>query len=999
MTFFNRESEWKFYMEEIFSLNNNLLINNDVSLNGNLNINGTINVNNFEIDRISNYLFNKPEAPTDSSYNFQFITSNDGTHPTITLLWSNPPTKRVAFPFGTTPGYKPVTDNITNDFNPNKNITHLPYSKELKIEFREKNTPESWSNLTLNSNGTGNTQYIIPNTVITANLNSSNIDPTLVANTVSNTYTEFKSGMGLTIGNKYQFRIYLTNEITEEDSSYNYLYIPSKTEYIAFGGFGIVTAPTEILFPVNDFNNLQIKGINGNVYVETGMHTTFPIPDNYELRVRYGFDIDISANVNSKQLLSERGSSKSGFFITENLRGNTFTLDISSSKSLTLIDGNTINWYPEFDYHISNFFMEANLDISGNIAQTTIGNTTTTIMPTRQDIEAGTIFFDRLLQQDYTSKFSSNNFGMTKSDIYRYGNPTSIENIYILENSDTSFNLTFNPDIIVINNSNDYIGIDSSGVLLCNFTSNITNYDDTVRYTDITNNSKGFLQIDNIYSTANIIVTGAIEDSSIYSITKGYYTDITLTQLGINNINLSRFPDICNNNYQKYRVNVNQNVNYDSIFENKGTIYFDFGVAEKSSNKISFTFNLNNFLNLKLNNNFYGIPRPNTSYSSNKPLIGFNYTFSDINSFWRSNLNIIENINVKLLNNSITFTDTNNSKNWTTEIYNPGTLQFNRNIENTTWNIIINSTNNNYFSRYNGTNPQFNITFIVNNNIGFSNTLPHNENFNWDNSNDVLWWDYTWGINNIIPSNVFSKPSSLTIQLCESINPFTSGNTIPNIFNHDNKITYKTAMWSKDGWCGANITVTDDYNPYIDYRQYNLITDISYDYSIFDISGINQTINYGLNVYSGYSSSQAISFTNLKWVIFKLYNSTQNTNKLHFETNLTWLTEYIVFYLEEDYNSNSGSYSIFDNNSTITSSKTYWLDVQNTSVNSSAIMNFITGQSKTPIGSNNGCNAGDSGDNIKIINRFRGGNSLINQYIAFGIKPGKKLKTISFSYI
>ena len=39
MTFFNRQREWYFYMEEIFSLNSNLLINNDVSLNGNLNVN------------------------------------------------------------------------------------------------------------------------------------------------------------------------------------------------------------------------------------------------------------------------------------------------------------------------------------------------------------------------------------------------------------------------------------------------------------------------------------------------------------------------------------------------------------------------------------------------------------------------------------------------------------------------------------------------------------------------------------------------------------------------------------------------------------------------------------------------------------------------------------------------------------------------------------------------------------------------------------------------
>ena len=1013
----------KLTVSDAVTINGNIIVNGNIIIGNNFGIKfndgttitsgnitstsgggGTSNVTPQEIDdRISKYLFNRPEAPTDYSHNFQIITSNDGTHPTITLKWNNPITKRVALPFGTSPGYdvpsnnNPLPVNRSN-FNSNKNITYLPYSKELKIQFHEENTQHGWSNLTLNSDGIGNTQHIIPNTVITANINSSGNTPTLIANTVSNTYTEFKSGKGLTIGNKYQFRIYLTNEITEEDGSYNYLYIPSESEYIAFGGFANVTAPTEILFPENDFYNLQIKGINGNTYVETGMHTTFPIPQNYDLRVRYGFDIDITANVNSKQMPNERANTNSGKFITDYLTTSNFIKIITSSSSLQLTNSDNINWYPEFDYNVSNFFMEANLDIVGNIAQTIIGNTITSVMPTRENVGAATFFLNNLSTNDYTSDFSTNNFGMTKSNIYSYDNNTSIDNIYILD-STQSFDLSFNPNIKLINNSDDFIGIDSSGVDLCNFTSNIVNYDITERFNDETNDSKGFLQITNIISTANIIVSGAIEDSSIDNITKGYYTDIELSQIGVNNINLSRFPDICNNNYEKYRVNVNQNVNFSNDFENKGTIYFDFGVAEKSSNQISFTFNLNNFLNLILDNNFYGIPRPNTSYSSDKPIIGFNYTFSDVNSFWRSNLNIIENININLLNNSITFTDTNNSKNWTTEIYNPGALQFNGNIENTTWNIITNSTNNNYFSRHNETNPQFNITFNVNNNIGFSNTLSYNEDFNWNNSNDVLWWDYTWGINNIIPSNLFSKPSSLTIQLCESINPFTSGNTIPNLFNHDNKITYETAMWSKDGWCGANITLTDDYNPYIDYRQYNFIADISYDYSIFDNSGTQQTVNYGLNIYSGDSSSRAISFTNLKWVIFKLQNSTQNTNKLQFNTNLSWLTDYIVFYLEQDYNSNIGSYSIFDIDSTITSSKTYWLDVQNTSVNSSAIMNFITGQSQSPIGSNNGCNVVGPGESNQLINRFRGGDSLINQYIAFGIKPGKKLKNIIFSYV
>jgi len=589
---------------------------------------------------------------------------------------------------------------------------------------------------------------------------------------------------------------------------------------------------------------------------------------------------------------------------------------------------------------------------------------------------------------------------MTKSNIYSYGNDTSINNIYILD-STQSFDLSFNPNITLINNSDDYIGLDSSGVDLCKFTSNIVNYDITERFNDETNYSKGFLQITNINSSANIIVSGNIEDRSIYNITKGYYTDINLTQLGVNNITLNRFPDICNNNYQKYTVNVNQYVRFSNGFQNKGNIYFDFGVAEKSDNQISFSFSLSSFSNLILNNYFYGIPRPNTDYVSDKPIIDFSYTFTGVNNFWRSNLNIIEDISVTLLGNIIEFTDTNNnSKIWTTEIYNPGRLQFNRSIENTTWDIITGNSNNKNFSRQYEPNNQFNISFIVNNNIGFSNRTQFGRVFNWGNSNNVLWWDYTWRINNEIPPSVFiNKPDPLTIQLCESINPFTSGNTIPNIFNHDNKITYETAMWSKDGWCGANMIFQDDYNPYIDYRQYNLITDVSYDYSNFDNSGTQQTINYGQQVYSGNVNPQTITFNNLKWVIFRLHNSTNNTQNLQFDTNLTWLDDYIVFYLEEDANNTPQAYSIFVDESTIKSSKTFWLDAQNISRNASAIMDFITGQSQTPIGLNNGCNAGESGESTKRINRFRSGNELINQYIAFGIKPGCKLKEITFSYV
>ena len=886
---------------------------------------GTSNVTPEEIDeRISNYLFNRPEAPTDSSYNFRIITDNTRAYPTITLKWSNPITKRVAFSFGTTSGYNtPVTGNFINDFSSNINITHLPYSKELLIQYREENE-NLWANLTLHSDGTSipTPQYTIPNTVITANFNNSNDSPTLIANTISHTYTEFKSGKILIIGKSYQFRIYLTNEITEEDASYNYLYIPSETEYIAFGGFANVTAPTEILFPEKDFYNLQIKGINGNIYAETGMNTTFPIPDSYELRVRYGFNIDISANVNSKQMPNKRGSSNSGSFITENLRNSNFIENINFASGLKLPNEHYINWYPEFDYNVSNFFMEANLDIVGNIAQTTIGNSITTLMPSRVNVGAATSFFNGLPTQDYTSLFSSNNFGMTKSNIYSYVDDTLINNIYILD-STQSFDLTFNPNINkVINNSNDYIGIDSSGVDLCNFTSNIINHDNTLRYTDITNYSEGFLEITNINSNANIIVTGSIGDGSTYNNTKGYYTDINLTQLGVKNIQLSRFPDIYNNNYEKYRVNVNQNVNYSNGFQNEGTIYFDFGVAEKSASDIT---GLHNLVapEVTLDNNFFGLKRPNNSTSIN---INYTLTLSNINEFWRSNLNIINTLDLKYNHNSINL----DSISSTDKVWNSNSnTNINPNLSINPSNLWYNTSNNTllYSRNFIGTH-QLEIKYNINNNIGRSQTTRESSiDFGFGSTSRILWWDYTWGINNGPPSNFFSTtPSSAksSLQFINAVgnNIFSSNTT----FDHGTILADNQLMWANGGFRSGGISQSDNNNPYINYTNFYNPSNVLHNYESKKTSGDNISYNYtpsgGRQWWNNTSLNGSLS-TFVKFITFNIempykesisgdgniFIFTININSLNQISSPTNINGFLIFHTEKNTsNITSGPY-------------------------------------------------------------------------------------------
>ena len=985
MSYFNKQTNWKFFIDDIESLSsgNILNIHNDITLTGNLNISNSGNygiklkddtfindrssINNGsgtgsgtgsgsgsgtgislqEIDdRISNYLFNRPAALTDSSGIFHIITDNTVTYPTITLKWSNPTTKRVAFSFGTTSGYNNPSNNNPlpldrSNFTQNKNITYLPYSKELIIQYCEENE-NIWGNLTLHTDGTGNTPYIIPNTVITANLSSSDSIPTLIANTVTNTYTEFKSGKGLTIGKSYRFRIYLTNEITEENGSYNYLYIPSETEYIAFGGFANVTAPTEILF-VNDFNNLQIHGRNDNIYAETGMNTSFPIPDNYDLRVRYGFNIDITPNQNSKQMPNERDSIKYGLFITDNLRDNYFIENITFTSVLQLQGGGFIDWYPEFVYNITNFFMEANLDIVGNKAYSTINNTIRTLKPTRQNVNAATIFFDGLSKKDYTSDFSNNDFDVTKSNIYRYNNNNRIDNIYILDNTQ-SFDLSFNPNIKIINNRDEFIGIDSSGNYLSQFKGTIiinTSINQPRIYISQTNKTKGFLQVTDIsvnnifninssYDSSGLIINGYVSESStIYGTTKGYYTDLHLNELGVKNIKLTDYPDICNNNYNKYIVNI-ENYSFNSsetTFDptsdrHKGTIYFYFGVAEKSTLDITGVHNLI-APEVTLDNNFFGLKRPNNSTTIN---INYTLTLSNINEFWRSNLNIINTLDLKYNHNSINLDSISSTdKEWTSNT----NTNINPNLSINPSNLWYKTSNNTllYSRNFTGTH-QFSIYYNINNNIGRSlATQDSSLNFGFGSTSKVLWWDYTWRINNGPPINFFSTtPSSAysTIQFINAVgnNTFSSNTT----FDHETILADNQLMWANDGFRSGGIDENDNNNPYIDYRIFYNPSSVLKDYESKRTLGDNISYNYtpsgGRQWWNNASLNGSLS-TVVKFITFNIempykesiggdgniFIFTININGLNQITSPTNINGFLIFHSEKNTsNITSGPY-------------------------------------------------------------------------------------------
>ena len=249
----------------------------------------------------------------------------------------------------------------------------------------------------------------------------------------------------------------------------------------------------------------------------------------------------------------------------------------------------------------------------------------------------------------------------------------------------------------------------------------------------------------------------------------------------------------------------------------------------------------------------------------------------------------------------------------------------------------------------------------------------------------------------------------------KSLNPTTVSfaNSIPLPFDGTNLLTYETAMWANDGWFGdssANNPFISKEYPYIDYNNYY---GLSEDYSVYDGSGSSFGIDYGNNIYTLSTSQTSLNYTNVKWLVFNvLWTSVTSNQKLNFTVSgskgnssssqtLQWPNDYIVFYLEQDVGG-SNAYTVNTGSVPFSSSYTPWLDVQNSSRSGSQRNSFQYAQSLgTSIkGSNNGANFFGSGTSgtLTSINRFRVGSPQINQYLAFGLRPGIKFTGLTITF-
>ena len=242
---------------------------------------------------------------------------------------------------------------------------------------------------------------------------------------------------------------------------------------------------------------------------------------------------------------------------------------------------------------------------------------------------------------------------------------------------------------------------------------------------------------------------------------------------------------------------------------------------------------------------------------------------------------------------------------------------------------LWNTTSDNrllYSRNFTGTH-QFSIYYNINNNIGRSlATQDSSLNFGFGSTNKVLWWDYTWGINNGPPDNFSTTPSgaNLTIQFINAVgnNTFSLNTT----FDHVTILADNQLMWANGGFRSGGIDENDINNPYIDYTNFYNPSNVLTNYEGKKISGDNISYNYtpsgGRQWWNNTSLNDTLS-TVVKFITFNIempykesiggdgniFIFTININGLNQITSPTNINGFLIFHSEKNTsNITSGPY-------------------------------------------------------------------------------------------
>ena len=887
--------------------NNNVLSSHDVSgiyfdasgFDVSLNAGNTVTITNKGtssggIADLSYYFFDKPLAPTDGSGNL--ITQNT-SQPYIRLNWTNPSNEQSALPYGTYTSYQIGATNeslVQND--------RLPFFRHLHIEYLEYTSPgvpsgspllnSSWIDLSVNNAN----QTVIPNTIIEAELTYGGAATDLCGNSPDPTiapYTKLTYG-GLDNSKTYQFRIYLDNSGTNgpftapvygNDVSWNYLYIPNVSGgSIELGNFGAPNPPNQIQLidlgytgsPTQLKFDASLSTVPPN-YADASLNTPFPISASLSLAYAFGCTICGEILPTSRQMLGSRLNNGNPFnYDISSVRQKngqvTFSYDTEPVIGIPSLVSFDISACPEYKYTIHkpfgiNNYDDPTFDPSFNVDLSTDISLS---YPSRTEACVNSGAVSPLLAGSL-NHVSGPGMDVSGRPAYPAYNNTQIPTVWFITPSNPGFDVSLNnPSIFHIANNvgNDLRGISSEGIELGYLKANISN---TLFDVSSASQFKGYLEPTNGNPSSNphIDWTASSKEAgkTTYPFqTQGYWTEIDISNIGIKDINLSTFPDICNNNYSPYTLNLQQIYNSNGTpNQPSGIKSYDFNIGQRPTESIDLSAAAS-LLSANVNNQFFGQGRP-----SNSSNISFNGLYSakllNLDPWWRKDLTI----GTQQLRYD--FPSPISIGSATTTPWPQGSpIDPSMTLTNPNSSIIpvtFMTTTEQYSRTKTEVGTQFNILITPQSNVLQSPTTdPSTVLLNFDSTGKNLWWDYTYnsnsnpsitlvtGFEDFTSMNYLAGPlspankSSLTATGNGTWPTDTNGtgSGFFNTYQHNDDISYNQLMWA-NGCFGSGGTYSSPGtdNPYIDYpsKFYNPGPVFLKDYSL--LSTTSDSVVYDLS--------------------------------------------------------------------------------------------------------------------------------------------------------
>lgn len=879
-----------------------------------------------KVSDLSYYFFDVPNDLSGTG-DLSMGTPFGGTNPSsfISLSLILPDQTKSAVPFGTSKQYGKLPTPASEADLP---IKYLPFFDELKIQYKDWTVNQDytfgWTDLSIN-NSAPYTQKHIPPTITRVNLGAAGNKVELKdkSGSIINSnppFVTYNNNTQLEIGKLYQFRLFLTNNgdelgITDPlyggDVSFNYLYIPGiSNEGISLGSFGPATAPTQIIFSVQGLTNYTLSGTNAD---PSGADQSGNVPFNgsngilpgLNYEVFYGFDLSQNplSNAEGAKQMPEYRTQISAANYTYETTPSTRSKDWQAAN-LTISNELV---YPETNYQVFNYYMRNNVQDFSGVKSYALSSSYlvppadpsyTTGIPTRLLSGAQT---DRM-QATSNLSFSETSGIQTTQAIPING--TAVQDIYFLKDlSNAEFDIGNLPDPFANNLvpgfDNSFVGIHSSTVDLTNL--KIKTEDNSgVLYNATTTKTKGYLDVSNIsISTGSTNFFTLDATSSEGGITpdlqnKGYYTDITINQAKLLDVSLGSYPDICNNNYDKYTVTITDYYNNGSgTFLNGNDASGNIGIGRKPG-QINYSLNSYTNPNVSLDRNFFGLKMPDLRTTAPDITLDYSYNLQNIALWWKPNTTNIStssavydpsgssshiidtknrawplgsevpSINVIPNNQIRREVWTNNTSSW-----NGGVRAYSRDVADTTF-----------------SGSQFSIETKYNDNVTYwtsdytQSALSLDVSFG--NPGKYLWWDSTWDNNNSQqptnqPDGFFSTNLAASITFIQAIG--NSGWSTTGQYNQSDDLTSvgygnKQLIWANSGFRPGGTLGKN--KPYVDFTTYYNPGNVLKDYSTLASTGESINTNYngvgGNNRWwdTGISAPSAPITRTLKYISFNI---------------------------------------------------------------------------------------------------------------------------------